>query len=392
MQFNRITIGVPKEIMPGEKRVAVIPETVEKFVHAGARVLIESGAGQGSFFADEEYRQAGAEILTDVLEVYQNSQMILKVKEPQFNADIGKHEAEFIQENSALVCFLHPAHPLNQKMVEMLARRKITSFTLDGIPRISRAQQMDALTSMSTVAGYKAAIIAAYKLACFIPMMPTAFGLLQPANFLVIGTGVAGLQAIATAKRLGAKVKSLDIRPDANEQAQSLGAEVIPFDLPQKLAVGKGGYALRLPEQWFNKEREILTPHVQAADAVILTALIPGEEAPILVNELMVKGMKKGSVIVDIAADQGGNCQLTRCGEEYLYEGIFIGGLLNVPATLARDSTWMFAQNIWQLLNLIVEKGKIQSDSTDEIIQSTLVTKNGKIVHRGALLAMKARG
>ncbi|MFY9114158.1 MAG: NAD(P) transhydrogenase subunit alpha [Dethiobacteria bacterium] len=388
MNFKGLTISVPKEIMPGEKRVAVTPETVKQFKEAGARILFEKGAGEGSFLADSLYQEAGAEIIQDVRALYNEADIVLKVKEPQYNEELQRHEAELCPENSVLVTFLHPANKVNHEMVRMLARRNIIAFTLDGIPRISRAQQMDTLTAMSTVAGYKAGIFAAYNLGCFIPMMPTSSGVIHPAQFLIIGAGVAGLQAIATAKRLGAKVKVLDIRPDANEQARSLGAEIIPFDLPSELAVGEGGYARRLSDEWHAKEKEVLSPHVQESDAVILTALIPGEVAPVLVDEQMIRGMKKGSVIIDIAIDQGGNCELSRSGEEYNFEGIFISALKNVPATLPIDSTRMFARNILNYMKYIVEDGKIKDDPNDEIISGTLVTKAGQIVHKGALLAM----
>lgn len=388
MRFQRITIGVPKEIMPGEKRVSMIPEVAGRFVKSGARVVVETGAGKGSFFEDGDYGEAGAEIVQSALEVYQQADLVLKVKEPQFNQRLGKHEAELVREGGVLVCFLHPAHDINHEMVKVLAKRGITSFTLDGIPRISRAQQMDSLTGMSTVAGYKSVIFAAYRLPRFIPMMPTAAGVIKPAEFLIVGVGVAGLQAIATAKRLGAKVKALDIRPEANEQARSLGAEIIPFAIPPELTMAEGGYARRIPEEWYAKEREILTPFVVNSDAVILTALIPGEEAPIIVDESMVRKMKKGSVIVDVSVDQGGNCGVTRCGEEYEFEGVYISGLANIPGTLAVDSSQIFSQSVWHFCNHIVSEGKIITDSQDQIIKGTLTTKDGEVVHRGALLAM----
>ena len=389
MQLGKMTIGIPREIMPGEKRVAAIPETVGKMVAAGARVLVETGAGAGAYMEDEDYRREGAEILSDVRELYRQAGVVMKVKEPLYHEEIGQHETELFPENGVLVSFLHPAHDVNHEAIKALARRGITSYTLDGIPRISRAQQMDALTSMSTVAGYKAVIFGANQLGRFIPMMPTPFGVIQPSQFLVVGTGVAGLQSIATAKRLGAKVKTLDIRPEASEQARSLGAETIPFDVPLELAMGQGGYAQRLPEEWYQREREALAPHVEQSDVIILTALIPGEVAPILVTEDMVKGMKKGSVIVDVAVDQGGNCALTRCGEACSYQGVTIIGMMNIPATLPVDATRMFAQNAWHFLSYIAQDGSTKTDTTDEIIKETLVTLGGRIVHRGTLLAME---
>ena len=388
MKFKGITIGVPREIMAGERRVAMTPETAGKFIQAGAQVMLEAGAGQGAFYPDEDYAAAGVQLVQGPEMVYSQADLVLKVKEPKFNQALQKHEAEMMPEGCTLVTFLHPANPANHDMIKMLANGNITSFTLDGIPRISRAQQMDPLTSMSTAAGYKAAITAANHLPRFIPMMPTAAGILQPAQFIVIGIGVAGLQSVATAKRLGAKVKALDIRPEANEQARSLGVQLIPFDLPEGMGVGQGGYACRLTEEWYAKEREALAPHVADSDVIILTALVPGEKAPILIDEAMIKSMKKGSVIVDISIDQGGNCQLTRAGEEYYHEGVLISGLANIPATLASDSTSMFAQNVWHYLSHIVKEGKVDRDAEDQIIRESLVTRDGKIVHQGTLLAM----
>ncbi len=388
MNLKGLTIGVPKEIMPGEKRVAVIPDMVKKLVDAGAKIVLERGAGEGSYYDDNAYLEAGALVTEDLSKIYAEADIIVKVKEPLFNDELQKHEVDLYPENIVLITFLHPANPDNHEMVNKLAEKKITSFTLDGIPRISRAQHMDTLTSMSTVAGYKAAIIAAYHLPYFIPMMPTSFGVLQPAQFVVVGAGVAGLQAIATAKRLGAKVKALDVRTEANEQARSVGAEVVPFEVPQELAVGKGGYAQRLPEEWRQKEKELLKPVVQESDVVILTALIQGEEAPVLVDKNMVEGMKKGSVIIDIAIDQGGNCELSSHGEEYSYNGVYISSLKNIPALLSVDATRMFAQNLVNFINYIVVNGQITDNYEDEVIKETLVTREGKIWHKGTLMAM----
>ncbi len=388
MQFSGITIGIPREIMPGERRVAAIPDTIGKMINAGAKVIVENGAGEGAYIDDAQYKEAGAEIIEDTKRLYDLADLIVKVKEPRIHKKLGCHEAELMKPGSALVAFLHPAHDVNHDGLRILADRNVTSYTLDGIPRISKAQQMDALTSMSTVAGYKAVIFAAGHLGRFIPMMPTSFGIIQPARFLVVGTGVAGLQAIATAKRLGAKVKTIDIRPEANEQSRSLGAENIEFDIPTELAVGKGGYARRLPDEWYAREKEALAPHVAESDVLILTALIPGEVAPRIIDEAMVGTMKKGSVIVDIAVDQGGNCTLTRCGEDCEHEGITISGIMNIPATLPVDATNMFAQNALHFLNYVVDGGRFNTGSEDEIIHGTLVTHAGKIVHHGALMAM----
>ncbi len=386
--FAGLVIGVPREIMPGERRVAVIPETVQAFVNGGARVVVQSGAGTGAYYDDDAYRQAGAEVAADAREVFRRADLILKVKEPKFNESLQAHEADLITEGAFLVCFLHPANPLNHDMVRTLAARGITSFSLDSIPRVSRAQHMDALTSMSTVAGYKAVISAAHNLARFVPMIPTDAGIIEPARVLVVGTGVAGLQAIATAKRLGGRVKALDIRPEANEQARSLGAALVPFELPESAGVGEGGYAQRLTEDWYRRERECLAPVVAESDIVILTALVPRERAPILVDRPMVERMKKGSVIVDISIDQGGNCEVTRPGEEYSWHDVLVIGLINIPAYLAVDSTRMFAHNLYEYISHIVVNGRIDANAQDELVREALVTKDHAVVHKGTLKAM----
>ncbi len=388
MSNNTVVVGIPREILAAERRVAATPETVAELAAQGHRILVESGAGAGAYIEDSRYLEVGAEIVPDVMEIYRQAQVVLKVKEPQFHDKLGKHEAELITEGTTLICFLHPANKINHDMLRILANRGITAYTLDGVPRISRAQQMDALTAMSTCAGYKAAIFAASYVGGFVPMMPTSFGVIPPKQFLVVGVGVAGLQTIATAKRLGAKVKALDIRPEANDQAKSLGAELVPFDIPTDLAIGAGGYARSLPEEWYAREREALAPHVAASDAVILTALIPGEVAPILVDDAMIKQMKKGSTIIDIAVDQGGNCSATKSGEEYYHEGVFVSGVKNIPATLPVDSTSMFAQSMFHFFSYIFESGTARTDTADEIVGSTLVTFQKKIVHAGTLKAM----
>ncbi len=388
-RFTGLVLGAPREIMPGERRVAVVPETVRAFVKEGARVVVQSGAGAGAYYDDVAYTEAGAEVIADAREVFHRADVILKVKEPKFNKSLQVHEADLISEGTFLVCFLHPANPLNHDMVRTLAARKITSFSLDSIPRISRAQHMDALTSMSTVAGYKAVISAAHNLARFVPMIPTDAGIIEPARVLVVGTGVAGLQAIATAKRLGGRVKALDIRPEANEQARSLGAALVPFDLPEGAGVGESGYAQRLSEDWYQRERDCLAPAVAESDIVVLTALVPGERAPILVDKAMVESMKKGSVIVDISIDQGGNCEVTRPGEEYSWHDVLVIGLINIPAYLAVDSTRMFAHNLYEYVNHIVVDGKIDANSRDEIVEKAIVTRDGAIIHKGTLKSME---
>jgi NAD(P) transhydrogenase subunit alpha len=289
-----------------------------------------------------------------------------------------------------IITFLHPAYPGNHKMIKDLAAKGILALTLDGIPRISRAQAMDALTSMSTVAGYKAVLMAANRLPKFMPMVGTAVGMIKPSNVLVIGTGVAGLQAVATAKRLGAVVYAADIRPAAGEQAKSVGAKVVDLGVPADLAIGEGGYALKLPEEWLLKEREVLAPIVADADIVVSAALIPGKLAPVLITEEMVKSMRPGSAIVDISIDQGGNCELSESGVILEKYGVSIDGTKNIPGMVPTASTWMFAQNIFNYVANLVKDGKIDVDMSDEIIASSLVSRDGVLVHAGALEAMNA--
>jgi NAD(P) transhydrogenase subunit alpha len=290
-----------------------------------------------------------------------------------------------LRDGQYLIAFLHPAAPANRGMMQKLAASGCISLTLDGIPRISRAQNMDALTSMSTVAGYKSVLMAADCLSKFVPMTGTAVGVIKAANTVVIGAGVAGLQAIATAKRLGSVVTAVDIRPEANEQVRSLGAKSFDLGIPAEIAVGEGGYARRLPDEWLVKERESIQGLVKDADILILSALIPGKLAPILVTEEMVQSMAPGSVIVDIAIDQGGNCALTEAGEIVAKHGVTINGVKNIPGMLPTSSTWMFANNIYNMLAFLAQDGKIVLNREDPIVSSTLTTIAKKIVHAGAI-------
>lgn len=388
MQFQGLVFGIPKEIMPGERRVAGIPETVKKLTAGGAKVLVEKGAGVGSFFPDEEYVKAGAEIVDDVEKLFAEADIILKVKEPLFNSEKNKHEVDMMHEGQVLITFLHPAAPANHEMVKQLTAKGVTALTLDGIPRISRAQAMDALTSMSTVAGYKAVLMAANRLPKFMPMIGSAVGMIPPATVTVIGTGVAGLQAVATAKRLGAVVNAIDIRPDAVEHAKSLGAKPVETGVPAEIAIGEGGYAKALPEEWLIKEREAIKDTIIKSDVVVATALVPGRLAPVLITEEMVKAMKPGSAIVDVAIDQGGNCELTVGGEVIEKYGVSIDGTKNIPGMVPESSTTMFARNVLNYASHLVKDGKVVIDLDDEITASSLVCKDGELVHTGAREAM----
>ena len=383
-----MTIGIPKEIMTGEKRVAASPETVKKFIEDGQKVLIEKDAGINSLYHDEDYLAMGAEIVAGPVELFKRSDLILKVKEPLFNKIENVHEVDMMHKGQYLITFIHPASPVNHEMVKKLAAAGVISLTLDGVPRISRAQNMDALTSMSTCAGYKGILMAANDLSIFMPQMFTAVGMLKPAKVLVIGVGVAGLQALATAKRLGAITYALDIRPAAVEQSQSLGAKVIEFDIPAELAVAEGGYANKLTEEWLEKEQKELTEVIADMDIVFCSALIPGKIAPIVITEEMVKTMKNGSVIVDVSIDQGGNCAITTPGEKEVKHGVMIQGVKNIPGMIPTSSTWMFANNVYNLVKYLIKDSTIKLDTSDEIVRSILVTYDGEIVHSGTKEAM----
>ena len=383
-----MVICIPKEIMKGESRVAATPETVKKFIADGATVLVEKGAGHASLHDDEDYISAGATIMEDTRALYDKADLILKVKEPLLNDRLGVHEVELMHEGQYLITFIHPASPVNHDMVRKLADRGIIALTLDGVPRISRAQNMDALTSMSTCAGYKGIIMAADDMATFIPQMFTAGGMIPPAKVMVIGVGVAGLQALATARRLGAVTYAADIRPAAAEQATSLGAKLIDTGVDPKIAIAEGGYANKLPQDVLEKERELLLPTLKDMDVVFCSALIPGKVAPILITEEMVKQMKRGAVIVDISIDQGGNCEITPAGGKEEKHGVLINGIKNIPGLIPSSSTKMFSQNVYNLVHYLTHDGEIKLDMSDEICRKILVTHNHEIVHAGTREAM----
>lgn len=381
-------IGIPREIMHAEDRVSATPESCAKLVKDGHQVLVEKGAGLGAYFHDERYQQAGAEIVDDVRALYERSHVILKVKEPLFNEKLGVHEIDMMHKGQYLITFIHPASPVNHDMVRHMAEKGVIALTLDGVPRISRAQSMDALTSMSTCAGYKGILIAANLLPSFIPQIFSAVGMFKPLNALVVGVGVAGLQALATAKRLGAVTHAVDIRSAAREQAQSLGAKIIDIGVPEDQAAGPGGYALKLSPEMLERERELLAPHLKDMDIVFLSALVPGKLAPVIITREMVASMKPGAVIVDISIDQGGNCEATVPGETADEGLVHVVGIKNIPGLLPTSSTAMFAQNIYNLFHYLARDGEIHLDETDEIVQGILTTKDGKIVHQGAREAM----
>lgn len=381
-------LGVPKEILARERRVAALPETVQQYVEMGFDVRVQSSAGEGALRSDEEYERAGARIVEDAQTLLPTSDLILKVKQPIFNDQAGRHEVEMMREGAILITFLHPAAPQNHEMVRALQRGNITALTMDGIPRTPRTQKMDALSSMSTVSGYKAVLIAADRFPKFIPSMETSLGTVGPAGFLIVGVGVVGQQAIAAARRLGGVVEAMDIRRDAREKAERLGARVVGFDVPAELSTGGGGDARALPPDWVEKARAALGPCVERADIVVLSALVPGEVAPVLVTEEMVRRMQPGSVVMDVAIDQGGNCELTEAGAEVVRHGVLVSGPLNIPASVPVHASWLYANNMLEYVRNLFKKGAGTPGLDDEIVRHSLVTHQGRIVHLGTLKAM----
>lgn len=384
-------IGVPREIMQNEGRVAAIPETVAEMVKMGHEVMVERGAGELSLHPDEDYAQAKAEIVDRAEEVFRRADLILKVKEPQQNERLAKHEVDLLREGGDLIAFLHPASPSNLEMVERLAARRIRSFTLDSIPRTPQAKEMDALASMSTVAGYKGVIMAVDALPKFAGRVEAPVGTIPPAKILVVGVGVAGVEAMATAQKLGMDVTAYDVRREGLERARGAGVKIVDFPVPEEVTVGPDRRARPLPEEWLRKVQNALAPAVAESDVVILTALVPGETAPILVTEKMVRAMRPGSVIVDISVDQGGNCEVTRGGEVYEYHGVTVNGIKNLPGRVRTHSTLLFARNMLRFFAHVAKGGTITADRTDRIVRSTLVTCDGKIVHEGTLHALARR-
>lgn len=371
-------IAVPKEIQENETRVALIPQSVKKITQKGIEVFVETKAGEASQFSDKDYEEAGAKIIKYPSELYSACDLIIKVRSPEFNNKTNKHEIDLMKEESVLVSLLMPS--VNIETVKKLSGRKISAFSLDSIPRITRAQSMDVLSSMSTISGYKAVLIAANCLPKFFPMLMTAAGTIAPGKVFIIGAGVAGLQAIATAKRLGAVVEAFDTRPIAKEQVESLGARFVEIDLSGEQTEGASGYAKQVSKELHQKELEVIAKHVKKSDVVITTALVPGKRAPVLITEEMVKEMQPGSVIVDLASEQGGNCEATEPGKQIIKYGIKICGFLNLPSTMPNHASQMFSKNMESVVSLLVKNNQLNLDLSDEIIKGALITHKGVIL------------
>ena len=380
-------VGVPKETAEGERRVALVPEVVRKLESSAGEdgaeaieIVVERGAGAGALIPDAQYEEAGARMTDDQADVW-GADVVVKVAPPD------AEEIKRLSPNTTLIGFLQPL--TNGEGIRAIAQSGATSFALESVPRISRAQSMDALSSQANIAGYRAALIGAEELGRFFPMLMTAAGTIRPATVLVLGAGVAGLQAIATARRLGAVVQGFDVRSAVKEQVESLGAKFLEFDLGGDLE-GAGGYAKELTPEQQQRQQELMAEAIGKVDVVITTALVPGRRAPILVTEEAVKLMKPGSVVVDLAGEAGGNCELSQPGKTITAHDVIITAPLNVPSTMAEHASQLYARNIEALLELMIKDGKLDLDFEDEVIAGACITRDNEIVNEGAKQAAGA--
>ena len=373
-----VTIGVPRETFPGERRVALIPRTSEALGKLGASIIVEQSAGIEAGFPDDQYVARGAKIASRA-EVFGQADIIVQVRALGANPEAGRADLALLRPGQTLIGFGEPL--TSPREVADLAHAGVSFLSMELMPRITRAQSMDALSSMATIAGYRAVLMAAIELPKIFPMLMTAAGTLTAARAFILGAGVAGLQAIATARRLGAVVSAYDVRSAVREQIESLGGKFVVLNMEAAAAEGTGGYATAMDEAFYKRQRELLTEVLREQDVVITTAAVPGKKAPILVTKEMASAMAPGSVIVDIAAERGGNCELTRPGETVVHQGITILGPLNVPSTIPFHASQMYAANIVSFLKLMVQKGEFKMNRDDEIIRETLVTHGNEVVH-----------
>jgi len=384
-----MNLAVLAETRPGERRVALVPESCKKLIQAGYAVTIEAGAGVPAFFSDAAYREAGASIATDAAEMVAAADFVLKVNPPAIGAGGSRNEVEWMRPGAYLLGSLMPLRHLD--VVRALARRKVTAFSTDAIPRTTRAQSMDTLSAMNSIIGYKGALIAATELNKYFPMLTTAAGMVFPAKVFVIGAAVAGLQAIATAKRLGANVLATDVRPEVKEQIESVGAKYVGIELKESASAG-GGYAKELSQEDQARQRELLAEQCAMSDVVITTALIGGVFAPRLIPAEIVRRMRPGSVIVDLAADGGGNCELSKPGETVEVQGVKIVAPLNIPATMPTHASLLFSRNLVAFFQAFTKDKTFQLDLDDDIQQGSLITHDGQVVHTRTREALQAKG
>src|SRR2546423_30240 len=372
-------VGVPRESFPGERRVALVPGVIPNLAKAGLEVVVEAGAGVEAGYPDAEYAAKGAKILPTRADVFRSADIITQVLSYGANDKTGKADVPLFKRDQVLIGFLRPLGSI--ETITEIANQGVTSFPVELMPRTTRAQSMAALSSMATISGYKAVLIAADTLPKIFPMMTTAAGTITPGRVLILGCGVAGLQAIATARRLGAVVSAYDLRPAVKEQVQSLGARFVELPIEAKDAQDARGYATAQGEEFYRKQRELLGKVIAENDVVITTSVVPGKKSPVLVTTEMVTGMAPGSLIVDLAAERGGNCELTRGGEKFVHNGVTIIGWYNLASTVPYHASQMYARNLTTFLQLLVKDGKLNLNTADDIIRDTLLTQNGEIVN-----------
>lgn len=379
-------VGVPKETYPGERRVALTPAVVPLLAKAGLEVVLEAGAGEQAGYPDAQYQEKGAKILPDRGSVFSQSDIIVQVLCHGANDKTGNGDLSLMRKGQVLIGFLRPLG--SPDSVQQVAKTGVSAYAVELMPRTTRAQSMDALSSMASIAGYKAVTVVADELPRIFPMMTTAAGTITPSRILVIGAGVAGLQAIATAKRLGAVVSAYDVRPAVKEQIQSLGGRFVELPLETGNAQDAGGYAKAQDEAFYAKQRELLGNVIAESDAVITTAAIPGKKAPVLVTEAMVKRMPPGSIVLDLAAERGGNCELTQAGERVNVHGVTIIGPINLASGAPYHASQMYAKNLTTFLQNLVKDGKVRPPESDDIIRDTLLTQGGEVVNARARESM----
>ncbi len=372
-------MGVPKETFPGERRVALVPGVLPSLGKEGIQVLVEPGAGSAAGFADSAYEEKGGKIAPSRADLFESAGLILQVRALGANPGAGRADTALYRAGQTVIALCRPLS--SPEAVRDLAERGVTVFSLELLPRITRAQSMDVLSSMSTVAGYKAVLLAGAELPRMFPLLMTAAGTVYPARVFIIGAGVMGLTAISTARRLGAVVEAYDVRAAAKEQVESLGAKFVELPIPAESGEGEGGYAREQDQEFYRRQRETMSRIVAASDVVITTAQVPGKKAPLLITAEMVAGMVPGSVIVDLAAEQGGNCEATRAGETVVVHGVAILGPINLPATVPYHASQMYAKNTAAFLLHLVKNGNLLLDSGDEITRETLVAHGGDVVH-----------
>ncbi|MCH8928874.1 MAG: Re/Si-specific NAD(P)(+) transhydrogenase subunit alpha [Candidatus Marinimicrobia bacterium] len=372
-------VGVPVETYPNEKRVALIPAVIPALLKLEIEVYLQKGAGENAGYLDADYENKGAKLVSDRAGIFSSADVLLGVNSLGANLEADSDSINLLRSGQIIIGLLNPLG--SPEYAQKLAAIGVDAFALELLPRIARAQPMDVLSSMASIAGYKSVLLAAEALNKLFPMMITAAGTITPAHVFVVGVGVAGLQAIATAKRLGAVIRAYDVRPAVKEQVESLGAKFVEMELDTEESETSGGYAKAMDEEFYRRQREMMTQVVAESDVVITTALIPGKKAPILITEEMVKGMSTGSVIVDLAAEGGGNCELTKSGETIEAYGVQIIGTENLASTIPHHASQMYAKNLTAFLNILVENGGLNINMDDEIIRDTLLTYRGEVVN-----------